>query len=257
MMMAAVYERLDVFCWGGTGRARGGDLRRRVALAMIPDFLNGAIQTVLTPRLCRPCGGDIFELAAGVFEVRDSAWAAAAAGALLLGGPVLRMFLSSRFSESVEAFKVLVMATIFNTVFTPLSAAVVELCRAAEGDGGDSCGIGSGGGGWGDFDSAVWGDWSGGGDAGGAGGDWGFDCRVGAGGCEGEGFWCCRAVRGRGIRVFGVPQNPASGDYLGTGVLVRASSMICSLRWPPYLALVSNTILWARTEMAIGTHRGG
>jgi hypothetical protein len=38
--------------------------------------------------------------------------------------------------------------------------------------------------------------------------------------------------------------------YRGTAVFSMASSMICSLRVPAYLALVSGTMRWARTETA-------
>src|SRR5262249_51519412 len=52
LMMSAVYERLDLFMLNWfRGPREVGIYAGAMALAVIPDFLNGSIQTVLAPKI--------------------------------------------------------------------------------------------------------------------------------------------------------------------------------------------------------------
>jgi O-antigen/teichoic acid export membrane protein len=128
MMMAAVYERLDLFLLNWfRGPHDVGIYAGAMALAVIPDFLNGCVQTVLAPKVAPAHAAGTFQR----LQRRYLTYAAplgvlALAGAWLLGGPVIRAFLSAKYADSVTAFKILVVSTMFNVVVTPLPAALLN-----------------------------------------------------------------------------------------------------------------------------------
>jgi O-antigen/teichoic acid export membrane protein len=126
--MTAVYERLDVFLLTWLrGRAEVGPYAGALALAMVPDFLNSCIQTVLGPKVAPAAVAGKFRLLQRQYlSVAIPLGAVAAAGALVLGGPVIRFVLSAKFVGSVELFKILVVSTLFSVVFTPLPTALVS-----------------------------------------------------------------------------------------------------------------------------------
>jgi O-antigen/teichoic acid export membrane protein len=128
MMMSAVYERLDLFLLSWfRGPREVGIYAGAMALAIIPDFLNGAIQTVLAPRVAPAhARGEFSSLQRRYFAYAMPLGAVAIAAAWLLGGPVIRAFLSAKYVESIPAFKILIVGTIFNIAVTPLSEALLN-----------------------------------------------------------------------------------------------------------------------------------
>lgn len=128
MMMAAIYERLDLFMLSWfRGPHDVGIYAGAMALALIPDFVNGAVQTVLAPRVAPAhAAGTFAGLQRQYLTYAVPLGAAAVAGAMLLGGPVMQGFLSVRFAESVPAFKILVLGTLFDVVFLPLPTALLN-----------------------------------------------------------------------------------------------------------------------------------
>jgi O-antigen/teichoic acid export membrane protein len=127
MMLAALYEGLDVFLlrWL-TNERQVGIYAGALTLAMIPDFLNGAVQTVIAPKIAPAhSAGEFPSLFKRYLRYALPLGAIALLGALILGGPIIRGLLSNRFADSVDAFKILVVATIFDVVITPLPAALV------------------------------------------------------------------------------------------------------------------------------------
>jgi O-antigen/teichoic acid export membrane protein len=127
-MMAAVYERLDVFLLNWFhGAAAVGVYGAAMMFAMVPDFVDGGIQTVLGPKVAPAhAAGDFPALQRAYLTYSIPLGALAAAAALLLGGPVIRTFLSAHFADSVAPFRILVLSTLFNIVFTPLPAALLS-----------------------------------------------------------------------------------------------------------------------------------
>jgi O-antigen/teichoic acid export membrane protein len=126
--MTALYERLDIFLLAWLrGRAAVGPYAGALALAMVPDFLNSCIQTVLGPKVAPAAAAGKFRLLQRQYlSIAIPLGALAAVGALLAGGPIIRMVLSTRFSDSVGLFKILVLSTLFNLIFTPLPTALVS-----------------------------------------------------------------------------------------------------------------------------------
>jgi O-antigen/teichoic acid export membrane protein len=127
-MMAAVYERLDVFLLNWFhGAAAVGVYGAAMMFAMIPDFVDGGIQTVLGPKVAPAhARGDFPALQRAYLTYSIPMGVLAAAAAMLVGGPVIRTFLSVKFAASVAPFKILVLSTLFNIIFTPLPAALLS-----------------------------------------------------------------------------------------------------------------------------------
>jgi O-antigen/teichoic acid export membrane protein len=128
MMMAAIYERLDLFMleWF-RGIREVGIYGGALALAVIPDFLNGCVQTVLAPKVApAQASGTFNQLQRNYLVYAVPLGLLAIAGAMLLGGPLIRTFLSAKYLESIPAFRILVISTIFNIVFTPLPEALLN-----------------------------------------------------------------------------------------------------------------------------------
>lgn len=127
-MMAAVYERLDLFLLSWfRGPHDVGIYGAAMTLAMIPDFLDGAIQTVLAPQVAPAYAAGAFaRLHRRYLRYAIPLGGLAAVAALVLGGPMIRAFLSATYAESIPAFDILVLGTIFNFVFTPLPSALLN-----------------------------------------------------------------------------------------------------------------------------------
>jgi O-antigen/teichoic acid export membrane protein len=133
MAMAAAYERLDVWF---LARFRTdydvGVYGGAVLLASIPDFLNGILQTSLAPRVAPAYADGTFnQLQRWYLRYAVPFGLLAAAGAMLLGGWAIRTFFSAQYADSVPAFRILVLSTLFNLVFTPLPAALVNFVAPA------------------------------------------------------------------------------------------------------------------------------
>ncbi len=126
--MTAVYERLDIFLLAWLRGSKAVEpYAGALALAMVPDFLNSCIQTVLGPKVAPAAAAGKFRLLQRLYlSIAIPFGAFAAAAALLAGGPIIRFVLSAKFSDSIGLFKILVLSTLFNLVFTPLPAALVS-----------------------------------------------------------------------------------------------------------------------------------
>ncbi|HSV14399.1 MAG TPA: oligosaccharide flippase family protein [Tepidisphaeraceae bacterium] len=128
MMLGAVYERLDLFLLSWFRGPRDvGIYAGAMALAVIPDFLNGAIQTVLAPKVAPAhARGEFAALQRRYFTYALPLGVIAIAAAWLMGGPIIRAFLSAKYGDSILAFKILIVGTIFNIAATPLSEALLN-----------------------------------------------------------------------------------------------------------------------------------
>jgi O-antigen/teichoic acid export membrane protein len=133
MAMAAAYERLDVWL---LARFRSdyavGIYGGAVLLASIPDFLNGILQTSLAPRVAPAYADGTFnQLQRWYLRYAIPFGVVASAGAIFLGGWGVRTFFSAEYAGSIPAFKILVLSTLFNLVFTPLPAALLNFVAPA------------------------------------------------------------------------------------------------------------------------------
>lgn len=128
MTMAAAYERLDVILLKGfKGDYATGIYGGALALAVIPDFLNGILQTVLAPKVAPAFAAGTFNaLQRWYLKYAVPAGLLAASAALLLGGWAIRTFMSKQYAESVSVFHLLILSTLFNLVFTPLPEALLN-----------------------------------------------------------------------------------------------------------------------------------
>jgi O-antigen/teichoic acid export membrane protein len=128
LAMSAVYERLDLLMldWF-RGKHDVGVYAGAMLLASVPDFLNGAIQTVLTPKIAPAyAAGHFNRLQRGYLKVSIPLGLIAAAVAVLAAGPVIRAFLAAGYLESIPAFRLLILGTLFELIVTPLPAALVN-----------------------------------------------------------------------------------------------------------------------------------
>lgn len=128
MTMAAAYERLDVILLTRfKGDYEVGIYGGALAWAVIPDFLNGILQTVLAPKVAPAFAAGTFNaLQRWYLKYAIPAGAAAAGLAMLLGGWAIRTFMSNQYHQSVAVFHLLILSTLFNLVFTPLPEALLN-----------------------------------------------------------------------------------------------------------------------------------
>jgi O-antigen/teichoic acid export membrane protein len=128
MVMAAAYERLDIiYLKHFRGSYELGIYAGALAWAVVPDFVNGILQTVLAPKIAPA-------YAAGQFNAMQRSYLSYAIPiggaftlfALTVAGWVIRTFMSSEFNASTNVYRILVLSTIFNTVFTPLPEALMN-----------------------------------------------------------------------------------------------------------------------------------
>jgi len=98
-----------------------------LAWAVVPDFINGIVQTVLAPKIAPAyAAGKFNQLQKTYLKYAIPIGGAFTLFALSVAGWVIRVFLSSRFEASTNVYRILVLGTIFNTVFVPLPEALMN-----------------------------------------------------------------------------------------------------------------------------------
>lgn len=128
LAITAVYERLDLFLLQHFRGAHDvGVYAGALTLALVPDFFSSAMQTVLSPRIAPAHAAGTFR----AFHKRYLVWAAPLGIALLalaivLAGPLFRLLFSTRFAGGANVFRLLLVGTVFNMVFTPLPEALLN-----------------------------------------------------------------------------------------------------------------------------------
>jgi O-antigen/teichoic acid export membrane protein len=129
MGIAAIYERVDVFLLGYfRGSEQVGIYAAAFTLAIIPEFVAGAVATVLYPKIVPLYVHREFR----DFARRFLCWAlpvalAAALGAYLFGGLVIPLLFSARYVAAIPLFQILVVGTLFSAVVAPLHAALLAM----------------------------------------------------------------------------------------------------------------------------------
>ena len=128
MAMTAAYERLDILLLQHfKGEYAVGLYGAAMAWAVVPDFINGILQTVLAPKIAPA-------YAEGKFNAMQKSYLSGAipvgvlflAFALPIAGWVIRIFMSADFSAATNVYRILILSTVFNTVFTPLPEALMN-----------------------------------------------------------------------------------------------------------------------------------
>jgi len=128
LAMAALSERLDVFV---LARYRSdlevGIYGGAVFLASIPDFLDGILQTVLAPKVAPAYADGTFNrLQLRYLRYAIPGGILAAAIAIALGNWGIHHFFNASYAGAIPAFRILIIGTLFNLVFTPMPAALVN-----------------------------------------------------------------------------------------------------------------------------------
>jgi O-antigen/teichoic acid export membrane protein len=128
MAMAAAYERLDVILLSHfKGDYELGIYAGALTWAVVPDFVNGILQTVLAPKIAPAYAAGTFNgLQKTYLKFAVPIGSAFAIFALPIAGWVLRTFMSSQYSASTNVYRILVLSTLFNTVFVPLPEALMN-----------------------------------------------------------------------------------------------------------------------------------
>jgi O-antigen/teichoic acid export membrane protein len=128
LAMAAAYEQLDkLLLVHLRGDQELGIYAAAFTFAVIPDFLNGIIQTVLGPKIAPA-------YAAGEFNAMQRSYLRYAVPAGLLfalvtlpiAGWVIRVFMGPKFLPAANVFRILILATLFNSICTPLPEALMN-----------------------------------------------------------------------------------------------------------------------------------
>jgi O-antigen/teichoic acid export membrane protein len=129
MAISAVYERLDVFLLGYfKGPEQVGVYAAAFTLAIIPEFVGGAVATVLQPRIVPLYKSGAFPgFAQRYFRWAVPAALAAATAAVLLSGPFIPLLLSARYVASIPLFQILVVGTLFSALANPLHGGLVAM----------------------------------------------------------------------------------------------------------------------------------
>jgi O-antigen/teichoic acid export membrane protein len=128
LVMGAVSARLDIFLLNYFhGSAAVGLYAAALALAMIPDRLNGIVQTAIAPRIAPAhAAGQFWRLQRQYLRAAAPAAAAGGALALLAGRWIIPLLLSRRFAGSIIPFDLLVLGTLWNAAVMPLPAALLN-----------------------------------------------------------------------------------------------------------------------------------
>ena len=128
LAMGSLSERLDVFLLNYFhGSAPVGLYAAALTLAMIPDRLNGIVQTAIAPRIAPAhAAGQFAQLQRQYLSVALPCTAVAAMVALVAGRWIVRALLSARFAGSVLPFELLVLGTLFHAAVMPLPAALLN-----------------------------------------------------------------------------------------------------------------------------------
>jgi len=128
LAMAAAYERLDVLLlkYFRTDYDVGIYIAA-LAWAVIPDFINGIVQTVLGPKIAPAhAAGKFNELQRTYLKYAIPTGAVFALIALTICGWVFRTFMSDEFAAATNVYRLLVLSTLINTVFVPLPEALMN-----------------------------------------------------------------------------------------------------------------------------------
>jgi O-antigen/teichoic acid export membrane protein len=128
MAMTAAYERLDIILLKHfKGIYEVGIYGGALFWAMIPDFINGALQTTLAPKIAPAfAAGRFNELQKTYLKYAIPIGGVFTLFALTIAGWVIRIFLTDKFAASTNVYRILVLGTIFNTVFVPLPEALMN-----------------------------------------------------------------------------------------------------------------------------------
>ncbi len=135
LTMAAASDRLDVFVLEHfRGKFEVGIYAGAVFLASIPDFLDGIVQTVLAPRIAPAYADGTFnQLHLRYLRYAVPAGIFAGVLAISLSDWGIRHFFGASYSGCIPAFRILILGTLFNLVFTPLPAALVNFTAPGAG----------------------------------------------------------------------------------------------------------------------------
>jgi O-antigen/teichoic acid export membrane protein len=128
LAMAALSERLDVFILERyRGKLEVGIYGGAVFLASIPDFLDGILQTVLAPKVAPAYADGTFnKLQFRYLRCAIPGGALAGAIAIVLSNWGIHRFFNASYAGAIPAFRILILGTLFNLVFTPMPAALVN-----------------------------------------------------------------------------------------------------------------------------------
>jgi O-antigen/teichoic acid export membrane protein len=95
--------------------------------AVVPDFINGILQTVLAPKIAPAYAeGKFNSLQKTYLRVAIPIGLLFIAFALPIAGWVIRTFMSADFSAATNVYRILILSTVFNTVCTPLPEALIN-----------------------------------------------------------------------------------------------------------------------------------
>jgi O-antigen/teichoic acid export membrane protein len=128
LAMGSLYERLDVFILTRfTDDTQVGIYGGAVFLATIPDFLDGIIQTVIAPKIAPAyAAGRFNRLFISYLTYALPLGTLAGLFAILLGNWGIHRWFPPTYGPCVPAFRVLVVSTLFNLVFTTLPNSLVN-----------------------------------------------------------------------------------------------------------------------------------
>jgi O-antigen/teichoic acid export membrane protein len=128
LAMAAAYEQLDkLLLVHLRGDRELGIYAAALTWAVIPDFINGILQTVLGPRIAPAYAQGRFNaLQKQYLSYAVPAGVAFGIIAMLIAGWVIRVFMSAAYLPAVGVYRVLIIGTLFNTVVTPLPEALMN-----------------------------------------------------------------------------------------------------------------------------------
>ena len=129
MAIAATYERLDVFLLGYfKGSEQVGVYAAAFTLAIIPEFVAGAVGTVVQPRIVPLySSGTLRGFARRYLRWAVPAVLTVAMGAYLLGGVIIPLLFSARYVASIPLFQILVVGTLFSALVNPLHGGLVAM----------------------------------------------------------------------------------------------------------------------------------
>lgn len=129
MAVAAVYERLDVMLLGLlSGPSEVGLYGPAVMLATAPELAVSVVLTVLNPRVRMYHADDRSrELIALYLRWAVPIGAAAAVGAVTIGGPVILFLFGAKYAQSILLFKILAIGTLVFAMITPPYSAFLSM----------------------------------------------------------------------------------------------------------------------------------
>jgi O-antigen/teichoic acid export membrane protein len=97
-------------------------------LAIIPEFVAGAVGTVVQPRIVPLySSGTLRDFARRYLRWAVPAVLTVAMGAYLLGGVIIPLLFSARYVASIPLFQILVVGTLFSALVNPLHGGLVAM----------------------------------------------------------------------------------------------------------------------------------